>query len=201
MDPELTKLIKTFSEDVGENGQAAWQKLQSYPREDLINSLSNLRNDLPKDSPMQYSIAFVLCNLNYEYQSNVQVIVSAFTKIPHNQNYDADSAGSMVGRLIHRGDKELLRALFAAVPWSDAALAEGFSDTFSEELRTDPKEFLNQLKDEPKDTRSKVYALIDSGSLTAQDVEKLRGQLKSLSRTAPISQVARELLVSRVFKE
>lgn len=201
MDPELTRLIKTFSEDVGENGQTAWQRLQSYPREDLVNSLLKLRNDLPKDSPTQYSIAFVLCNLNYEYQRNVHVIVSALTKVPHEQNYDADSAESMLGRLIHRGDKELLRVLFRAVPWSDGALAEGLSDTFSEELRSDPKEFLTRLKNETKDTRSKTYSLIASGSLTAKDLRTLRGQLASLPRTAPIFQVAKELLASDVFKK
>jgi len=200
MDPELTRLIKTFSEDVGGNGQAAWQRLESYPREDLINSLLNLRNDLPKDSPMRYSIAFVLCNLNYEYQPNVHVIVSALTKVPHEQNYDADSAESMLGRLIHRGDKELLRVLFGAVPWSDGALAEGLSDTFSEELRSEPKEFLTRLRNEPKDTRSKTYRLIASGSLTAKDLQNLRGQLAALPRTAPIFQVAQELLASEVFK-
>ena len=201
MDPELTKLIKTFSEDVGENGQAAWQKLQSYPRKDLIDSLLGMRENLPKDSPMQLSVAFVLCNLNYEYQPNVQIIVSALTKVPHNQNPHADIAGAMLGRLTHRGDKDLLRVLFAAVPWSDAALSEGLSDTFAEELRSDFKEFLLKLKDEPKETRSKVYRLIDSGSLTAEDIRKLRGQLVSLSGRAPLSQVARELLASPVFKK
>ena len=200
MDPELTRLIKTFSEDVGENGRAAWQRLQSYPREDLINSLLKLRHDLPKDSPMQYSIAFVLCNVNYEYQANVRVIVSALTKVPHEQNYDADSAASMLGRLIHRGDKELLRVLFGAVPWSDGALAEGLSDAFSEELRSEPKEFLTRLKNEPKDTRSKIYTLIASGLLNAKDLQNLKGQLASLPRTSPIFQVAKELLASEVFK-
>ena len=200
-DPVLTKLIKTFSEDVAENGQAAWQKLQSYPRKDLIGSLLGMRENLPKDSPMQLSVAFVLCNLNYEYPTNVQISVSALTKVPHNQNAYADIAGAMLSRLIHRGDKDLLRVLFAAVPWSDAALSEGLSDTFAEELRSDSKEFLLKLKDEPKETRSKVYRLIDSGSLTAEDIRKLRGQLVSLSGRAPLSQVARELLASPVFKK
>ena len=202
MDPELTRLIKTFSEDVGENGQAAWQKLQSYPRKDLIDSLLGMRKNLPKDnSPMQLSVAFVLCNLNYEYQPNVQIIVSALTKVPHNQNPHADIAGAMLGRLTHRGDKDLLRVLFAAVPWSDAALGEGLSDTFSEELRSDPKEFLIKLRDEPKQTRSRVYILIDSGPLTAVDVKNIRSQLASVPRLDPISQVARELLASPVFKK
>ena len=201
MDPELTRLIKTFSEDVGENGQAAWQKLQSYPRKDLIDSLLGMRENLPKDSPMQLSVAFVLCNLNYEYQTNVQIIVSALTKVPHNQNPHADIAGAMLGRLTHRGDKDLLRVLFAAVPWSDAALGEGLSDTFSEELRSDPKEFLIKLRDEPKQTRSRVYKLIDSGPLTAVDIKNIRSQLASVPRIDPISQVARELLASPVFKK
>ena len=201
MDPELTKLIKTFSEDVGENGQAAWQKLQSYPRKDLIDSLLRMRKNLPKDSPMQLSVAFVLCNLNYEYQNNVQIIVSALTNVPHNQNYYADIAAGMLGRLIHRGDKSLLRVLFGAVPWSDAALSEGLSDTFSEELRSDPKEFLIKLTHEPKRTRSRVYILIDSGPLTAVDIKNIRSQLASVPRIDPISQVARELLASPVFKK
>ena len=201
MDPELTRLIKTFSEDVGENGQAAWQKLQSYPRKDLIDSLLRMRKNLPKDSPMQLSVAFVLCNLNYEYQNNVQIIVSALTNVPHNQNYYADIAAGMLGRLIHRGDKSLLRVLFGAVPWSDAALSEGLSDTFSEELRSDPKEFLIKLRDEPKQTRSRVYILIDSGPLTAVDIKNIRSQLASVPRIDPISQVARELLASPVFKK
>ncbi len=201
IDPELTRLIKTFSEDVGENGQAAWRELQSRPRKDLIHSLSDMRANLPKDSAMQYSIAFVLCNLDHEYRTNVQVIVSALTNVPHNQNYYADLAAGMLGRLIHRGDKSLLRVLFGAAPWSDAALSEELSGTFSEELRDDPKSFLFELKDEPKESRSRVYTLIDSGSLTAQHLKKLRGQLASLPRTAPISEVARELLASPVFKK
>src|SRR5207253_10459443 len=102
------------------------------------------------DSRMQLSVAFVLCNLNYEYQTNVQIVVYALTKVPHNQNPHADIAGAMLGRLIHRGDKSLLRVLFGAAPWSDAALSEELSDTFSEELRSDPKEFLIKLRDEPK---------------------------------------------------
>ena len=186
---------------MGENGQAAWRKLQTYPRNNLIHALSDMRASLPKDSPMQYSLAFVLCNLDHEYRANVQVIVSALTNVPHNQNYYADIAAGMLSRLIHRGDKDLLRVLFAAVPWSDAALSEGLSDTFAEELRSDSKEFLLKLKDEPKETRSKVYRLIDSGSLTAEDIRKLRGQLVSLSGRAPLSQVARELLASPMFKK
>jgi len=66
----------------------------------------------------------VLCNLDYEYPTNVRIIVSAVTKLPHNQNNFADSAAAMLGRLIQRGDKGLLRVLFAAAPYSDAALGE-----------------------------------------------------------------------------
>jgi len=201
MDPELARLIKTFSEDRGENGRAAWQKLQSYPHKDLIDSLLRVREELTKDSPMQLSVAFVLCNMNYQYSTNVQIIVSALTKIPHSLNYYADNAEAMLSRLIHRGDKALLQVLFAASPWSDGALAEALSDTFSDELRSDPKEFLSQLKETPQDTRLKVYKLIRFGSLTADDVKGLRTQVQSLARTGPISQVAREILASPALKQ
>lgn len=199
VDHELTALIKTYSEDVGEEGQAAWQKLQSYPRKDLIDYLLGLQNSLPKDDPRQYSTAFVLCNLDHEYPTNVGIIVSALINLPHNQNANADTAAAMLGRLIHRGDKGLLRVIFEAVPYSDAALGETLTDILPEELRNNPKEFLLQLKDKPKDTRSKVYKLIGSGSLTAEDVKKLRSELTSLSQTVPISQVAKEMLASPLF--
>jgi len=201
MDPELARLIKTFSEDRGENGQAAWEKLQSYPHNHLIDSLLRIREDLTEDSPMQLSVAFVLCNMNYEYSTNVQIIVSALTKIPHSMNYYADNAEAMLSRLIHRGDKALLQVLFSAVPWSDGALTEGLSDTFSDELRSDPREFLSQLKKTHEATRLKVYKQIRSGSLTADDVKRLRGQVKSLARTGPISQVAKEILSSPALKQ
>jgi len=201
VDPELSALIKTFSEDVGENGQAAWQKLQAYPRKSLIDSLLGLQDSLPEDDPRQYYLPFVLCNLDYEYQTNVQIIVSALTDLPHNQNNFADSAAAMLGRLIHRGDKGLLRVLFVAAPYSDAALGEALSDIFPEELQNNPREFLLQLKDEPKNTRLKAYKLIDFDSLTAEEVKRLRGQLTSLSQTTSISQVAREMLASPVFKK
>lgn len=197
-DPELTALIKTFSEDIGPDGKAAWQKLQSYPREDLIKSVLALRDSLGKDDPRRYSIAFVLCNLDYENQANVEQVVAALK--PAGANYYADSAATMLGRLVHRGDKGLLKVLFDAVSSSDASLGEALSDVFSDELRSNPKEFLTQLKDEPKPIRLKVYKLIESGSLTAKDIENLRVNLQSLSPSLPISKVAREMLASSIFK-
>jgi hypothetical protein len=197
-DSELTALIKTFSEDMGPEGQAAWRKLQSYPREDLIKSVLALRASLGKDDPRRYSIAFVLCNFDYEYSANVKQVVSALTS--NGAHYYADSAATMLGRLVHRGDKDLLKVLFDAAPASDASLAEALSDAFSDELRSNPNEFLTQLKAEPKPIRLKVYKLIESGSLTAKDIESLRVRFQSLSPSAPTSRVARELLASSIFK-
>lgn len=108
---ELTPLIKTYAEDVGSNGEAAWRKLQSYPREALIQSLLAMRNKLRADDPKQYWIAFVLCNLGYEYQDNVQRLTS--TRNRSSAAYEnADSAATMLGRLVSKGDKALLRILF-----------------------------------------------------------------------------------------
>src|SRR5437016_4829901 len=74
LDLELISQIEQFAEDVGEKGQSAWKKLQSYHRDDLIASLLRLHNSLPKVDPLHVKIAFVLCNLDYEYQANVEII-------------------------------------------------------------------------------------------------------------------------------
>ena len=79
---QVPALIKIFSEDVGENGEAAWRKLQAYPREKLIEFLLTFRNSIPKDDLRQYSIAFTLVNLNYEYGDNVNALTRWLRTFP-----------------------------------------------------------------------------------------------------------------------
>ncbi|HZE69372.1 MAG TPA: hypothetical protein VE135_07630 [Pyrinomonadaceae bacterium] len=144
-DNELMALVKTFSEDLGENGQEAWRKLGSYPRSDLIHTLLRVRKMRNTAPSIQSSIAFVLCNMDYEYQKNVQIIVSGLPTGLKDQNY-ADQSAVLLGRLIDRGDTNLLRILFNAVPWSDASLATALGDVFSRQLRDRAEMFLTQLK-------------------------------------------------------
>src|SRR5438128_239030 len=72
--PELTGVIEEFTEDVGERGQAAWNKLQEYPRKDLTDYLLQQQNTLSRDDPLNPKIAFVLCNFDYEYDRNKQIL-------------------------------------------------------------------------------------------------------------------------------
>src|SRR5689334_25426974 len=44
-DAELTEQIEVFSTDVGESGATAWSQLQSYPRDELVKRLTQLRDN------------------------------------------------------------------------------------------------------------------------------------------------------------
>jgi hypothetical protein len=196
---QVAALIKTFSEDVGEQGQEAWRKLQLYPRDRLIESLLDLRNSLPKDDVRQYSVTFTLAYIDYQYKENVSVLTSVLSQQSKQHEY-ADTVVVMLGRLVERGDKSLLGVLFSNAPSADAALGEALSDVFARQVSADPKGFLDQLKDQPIGTRSRVYKLIKSGPMTEKDLNELRTRLMNLSHDQSVSQIAREMLASLAFK-
>lgn len=194
---DIPKLVKTFSGDIGENGQAAWRKLQSYPRDKLIESLLSLQKSVPEDDLLHYSIAFTLASLNYQYADNVKVLTHSLSPKP---NGYADDVAMMLARLIRAGDKNLMPVLFSSAPASDAALGEALEDIFAQEVRAEPKEFLTQLGKQPKDTRLKVYEMTANGGLTESDINELRKQLTTLSHDPAVSRVATEMLSSSVLK-
>jgi hypothetical protein len=193
---DVPTLVRTFSEDVGERGENAWKKLQAYPREKLIESLLRLRKNVPEDDLRQYSIAFTLASLNYQYADNVAVLARSLTPKP---NESADSVAMMLARLVRGGDKNLLPVLLSSAPSSDAALSEALSDIFAQEVRAEPKEFLAQLSKQSKSARLRVYSLTKDGALTESDIRELRKQLTVLSRDASVSRIAREMLSSSIF--
>jgi hypothetical protein len=135
----LEDLIQEYTEDQGEIGQAAWEKMQQGGRDKLISNLLQLRDSHPTDHALQPKIAFLLCNLNYEYESNKQLIVSGLGSNSPFQGFQADQSQSLLSRLIERGDKQLLRELFAVAGKADGDLAEGLAETFSRELRNEPE--------------------------------------------------------------
>jgi hypothetical protein len=189
MDRTLIELVRKFVGDEGAVGQEAWKKLTTYPRQELISSLTNIQKAAPEGDPIRIDIAFVLCPLDYEYQPNRQLIITAFTKT----NRHALGEERLLCRLIRRGDQELLPVLFSAAEWSDGALSEGLSDTFAEQLRSDPGKFLLELKTEPFEVRQKVYALLDETALSEEDVKKVREYLAALPRDSAITPIAREM--------
>lgn len=190
MDGNVIEQVRKFAGDEGAVGQEAWKGLNAYPRQELISSLTNIQKATPEGDPLRVDIAFVLCNLDYEYRPNRQLIIDAFTKT----NRHALGEERLLGRLVGRGDHELLPVLFSAAEWSDGAVSEGLSDTFAEQLRSDPGKFLLELKTEPSELRRKVYALLDETALSKEDVKKVELYVEALPRDSAIAPVAEEML-------
>ena len=196
MDKTLIEQIRQFARDEGALGKEAWGKLNAFPRQELISSLTSIQKATPEGDPLGVDIAFALCNLDHEYQANRQVIVSAFTK----PNQHAFSEERLISRLVRRGDKELLPVLFSAVERSDGALSEGLSDTFADQIRSDPESFLLKLKAEQPRIRQKVYELLDETVLSEEDITKAKKYLASVSIDASIAPVAKEMLEALLAK-
>ena len=200
-DAALVKLIKTFAEDEGEEGQKAFNQLHSLPRSELINALSRLRNSLPSTDGLQPQIAFVFCYLDEDYRTNAGFVVSTLSKNPKYDHYYADQAASLVARLVKRGDKSLLKDLFGAVQWADGALAEGLGVSFGDELTNATQAFVETLADQPVKVRMKVYDLIDkTDSLSPEELKPVETTLRNINAQSKSHQVAQEILASVVFR-
>ena len=186
----LTLLVKRFAGDEGPGGREAWEKLSAYPRMELISSLTRLRTSAPEDDPLRVDIAFVLCNLDYEYKANRQAVVSAFT------NTERPDIGEerLITRLIRKGDEDLLTVLFSASGRADGALSEGLADTFAEQVLKDPETFLRKLKSEPLSTRRKVYELLDESVLSEKNLRDVKSYLASVLRDPSVGAAADEML-------
>jgi hypothetical protein len=201
-DADLIKLIQKFEEDQGEEGQKAFAQLSSLPRGELISSLSRLRNSLSSTDSLQPQIAFVLCYLNQDYKTNVEIVASALSKKPKYQNFFADSAASLVDRLIERGDKSLLKNLFSTVLWSDGALSEQLGVSFGNELSHDTPRFVEMLADQPIAVRTRVYELInETGSLSREEIELVKTALRHIGAKSTAHLVAQEMLKSVALRE
>ena len=200
-DDVLVKLIKTFSEDAGEEGQKALDQLRSLPGIELSSDLSRLRRSLPSTDPLQPQIAFVFCYFDQDYKANADVVISALSKDPKYQNFYADQAASLLARLVKRGDKSLLLPLFGAVRWADGALAEELGASFADELKNNAHVFVEMLTDQPREVRLKVYGLIDStDSLTSKETKLIEATLRKINPQSKSYRVAQEILTSVVLK-
>jgi hypothetical protein len=183
-DAELLELVSIFSEDVGERGQDALNRLRSHP--DLPAALLRIRETLPPDSRVRPQIAFVLCNLGLDYEANKGVIESAFDAAPRYHGFYPDEAEAMLSRLMDKNDDaKILGTLFTATSRADGALSEGLSVTFSEKLRDKTRWFVSALKNEPKDVRLKVGRMISSaGYLTKKEIAQIKRTLEQIKNTS-----------------
>jgi hypothetical protein len=170
-DKDVLEQIYEFSTDEGESGQEARNQLFSYPREDLLASLQRLQNQKPEDEVLRVYIAFVLCNFNYEYNTNRQIISTAF-----NTSFDyADRFEGILARLIDRGDEDLLPVLFAVVSKADGSLAEGLGSTFGTQMKKNPEQFLSKLKSQPQVVKQKVYKLMEVG-MSEEEYDRIKSR-------------------------
>jgi hypothetical protein len=188
-DADLLEQIDVFSTDVGEPGEEAWKQLEAYPRQELIDRLSLVRDASTEDEFIKTNIAFVLCNLDQDYQVNRGIIVSAFNQSPDT----ADLYEGQIDRLIQRGDKDLLQVLFDIAPRSDGDLSEGLADTFAEQMKTSTEAFLTQLATQPRTTRSQVSDFVNSAA-SDDDKSMIKMFLKSIPASSPLAGLAKEML-------
>jgi len=194
-DRELIALAKDFATSDDRKQDLAWKKLNSYSRSDLVNRLSQLQEPGIKDETDKVAIAFVLCNLDFSYDANKQVIVTALTKEPHSKNSQSDWEAGLIGRLIRRGDKNLLPVLFGVAEWSAGALSEELAGIYLDNWRSDPKGSLLGLKSVPMTARRRVYSLlVNDELLTADDSSKMKTYLRSASHDSNIGSIAEEML-------
>jgi hypothetical protein len=182
-----------FARDEAAQGNEAWVRIQSYPRDQLVGTLVVVRGKLTTTDSRRVDIAFVFCYLDEQYAQNRQIIVSCFNSKGKPCDSSLFSLERMLARLVKRGDKELLLPLFRASWWADGALAEALADTFADELSHDSKDFLAKLKRTPYHTRKRVYELLNDNCLSQADARKVLNDLRSLPKGSPLRQVANEL--------
>ncbi len=187
-DEELLEVVETFSTDVGEPGEDAWEQLRSYPRQELIDRVSKIGEEPDQDDFVRTNIAFLMCNLDQDYQSNRDIIVSAFNQSPDT----AELYEAQLDRLIRRGDKGLLQVLFEITPQSDGALSDGLAETFAFQIKTDTDGFLSQLRTQPRSTRSQISDFVNS-AISDEDKSAVRSYLRSIPETSQLANLAKEV--------
>jgi hypothetical protein len=176
-DEDLLNLAKEFATSDSRRREQAWNSLSSYERASLTTKLAKLRDNVTGVD--RIAIAFLLCNLDFEYDVNRNLIVAAVKKEPHHENLHADWEAELIARLIKRGDKSLMPVLFEVASWSDGALAEDLSSIFEQQLTRDAASFIAKLSSEPKKTRADVYAHFDDESFSLEDIMGVLDYLNS----------------------
>jgi len=193
-DKELMAQIDKFIGGQASEREQAWERLQGYPRNELIDRLSRAKQEIPDNDLRNFEIAFVLCNLDYEYQANKEKLISSLDPSRKSQ-IPSDLAAELIIRMIQRGDKDLLASLFVAADRADGALAEELSAFFLARMQTDPKDFLKKLSEQPQARRREVYRLIFSETtFTANDAKKIKAQLETIKTDPQLAETADEIL-------
>src|ERR1051325_5298806 len=192
-DDQLMSLVKQIAGGADEKSDA-WRELQGLPREELITRLETISQRLGTHDRL--AVAFVLCLLAHNYESNKALIVSEMLRGPNPGNAYTDWQLGLIHRLIARGDTHLLPDLFKMLPRADAGMAEAITGYVVYHIQNQPDQFLVELKPQPREVRKAVYwTIVHDELLTKEQFASIRQYLESVSKTSPTLGVAHEMLV------
>jgi hypothetical protein len=147
---------------------------------------------LTPDDRLRAEIAFVFCYLKHDYSSNRAIIVSGLHVPSVYKGFAGDNAVGMLGTLIRKGDKDLLKVVLARAEHSDGALSEGIAEVIEDEIRADPENFLISLKDQPQEVKESVYDLIEW--YDTPENHKFMDYLKNASARPETAHISKELM-------
>jgi hypothetical protein len=193
-DKNLLALAKKFAVGI-ENEEAVLQELGRHPRLEILERLTKLQEASREETRASFSIAFLLCNLDYDVENNKRAVVEAFKRDLHSRHPDSEWEACVLDRLMKKGHKDLLPVLFDAVEYSDGALSQSLSGFLLEQLRDEPQDFLVQLNRQSKSVRQLVYSFLAYAEIAPEELNKTIRYLNSVS-DSNLDQTRREILVA-----
>jgi hypothetical protein len=194
-DQALLSDVASFAGSDTRKFEEEWARLQSRPRREAIDRLVRLSEGMAPTDHRRMLIAFALCNLDHEYASNKQTVLSGLSRKPVYERSVQDWAVSLADRLMQRGDKTLLGELFKAASWSDGMTSEELNSIYERELAADPNNFVSILKAQSAKEREAVYQLtFHDHPLTPEESARIRSYLHQHSSDAGAKQVMSEIL-------
>jgi hypothetical protein len=193
-DKTLMALAKKFAVEP-ENEEAVLQELGRHPRLEILERLTKLQEASREETRASFSIAFLLCNLDYDVENNKRAVVEAFKRDLHSRHPDSEWEACVLDRLMKKGHKDLLPVLFDAVEYSDGALSQSLSGFLLEQLRDEPQDFLVQLNRQSKSVRQLVYSFLAYAEIAPEELNKTIRYLNSVS-DFNLDQTRREILVA-----
>ena len=191
-DDQLMSLVKPAAGSDIESD--ALRALQNMPRAELITRLETISSRLGTQDRL--AVAFVLCLLGHNYESNKALIVTEMLRGPNPGNADTDWQLGLIDRLIVRGDTHLLPELFKMIPRADGGMAEAITGYVEYHIQNQPDQFLVELKPQSKEVRQTVYwTIMHDELLTNEQFNSIKQYLESVPKTSPTFGVAHEMLV------
>jgi hypothetical protein len=193
-DKDLLRQVEIFASGDATASSKAWETLQSYGRQNVIDNLTRLYEATPTDDYHRVLIAYTFCMLNHDYAGNREIVRSALAENRPFKQFFGDWAVYLVRSLMLRGDKDLIGDLLAAVAWSDGAMTEELATAYSQAIAAEPQTFLQELSSQSEKSRRTVYRLLQDNSLTVDEIERVKVFLESIPASSKLHETAQEAI-------